>query len=111
MSRKSLSPLQRLKVFEAASGRCHICGARIQLNQPWDVEHVIPLALMGADDPSNMSPAHKACHAAKTAIDFASIAKAKRMKARHLGIRKAPSFQKPPGMKFNWQRGRYEIVP
>jgi 5-methylcytosine-specific restriction enzyme A len=77
--------MRRLKLFEASGGLCYLCGCKIQPAQKWDVEHPIPLALGGADDESNMAPAHKACHAPKTAIDVARIAKAKRMKIKHMG--------------------------
>jgi 5-methylcytosine-specific restriction protein A len=93
MSRRSLSPMQRLKVFEAAGGRCHLCELRIQVGQPWEVEHVRPLALLGDDDAANMRPAHKDCHKAKTKADAASWSKAKRCAAKHLGIRKPPAFR------------------
>lgn len=103
-TRRSLSPLQRLKVFEAAGGRCHLCEMRIQVGQPWDVEHVRPLALDGADDAANMRPAHKDCHATKTKADAASWSKAKRMKARHIGIKKPSRFPKPPAGYNYWTR-------
>lgn len=103
-TRRSLSPLQRLKVFEAAGGRCHLCEMRIQVGQPWDVEHVRPLALDGADNAANMRPAHKDCHATKTKADAASWSKAKRMKARHIGIKKPSRFPKPPAGYNYWTR-------
>lgn len=109
--RRSLSPLQRLKVFEAAKGVCHLCQQRIQVGQKWDVEHVRPLALGGADDETNMRPAHKVCHAEKTKADAASWSKAKRMKAKHLGIKPRSSWRKPPpGYKYSWKSGRMEKV-
>src|SRR5688500_11757552 len=93
MKRGSISPMRRLRIFEAAMGRCHICQHAIRgVTEPWDVEHVIPLALGGLDGDDNMRPAHKACHAGKSKTDVASIAKAKRMKARHIGIKKPSSF-------------------
>lgn len=103
-TRRSLSPLQRLKVFEAAKGVCHLCELRIQVGQPWDVEHMRPLALDGADDADNMRPAHKDCHATKTKADAASWSKAKRMKARHIGIKKPSRFPKPPPGYNAWTR-------
>jgi 5-methylcytosine-specific restriction protein A len=88
-TRRPLSPMRKLALFEAALGRCHICDMPIKgVSEPWDVEHKIPLALGGLDDAANMAPAHRACHAPKTAEDVGRIAKAKRMKARHLGIKK-----------------------
>lgn len=100
-ARRSLSPLQRLKVFEAAKGVCHLCEQRIQVGQPWEVEHVRPLALGGADDESNMRPAHKACHAGKTKTDAASWSKAKRCAAKHNGIKKASRM--PGSRNSKWK--------
>ncbi len=81
MTRRSLTALQRLKVFEAAQGICHICLQRIQVGQAWEVEHVTPLALGG----SNVEPAHKTCHVLKTVKDIRDIAKVKRIAAKHHG--------------------------
>jgi len=103
-TRRSLSPLQRLKVFEAAKGVCHLCQQRIQVGQKWDVEHVRPLALGGADDETNMRPAHKVCHAEKTKADAASWSKAKRMKAKHIGIKKRRGWPLPPKGYNPWTR-------
>ena len=103
--RRSISPMKRLRVFESASGLCHLCGQKIQAGQKWDVEHVRPLGLDGADDESNMAPAHKGCHAPKTAEDVAAIARAKRRKAKHLGIRKRSRFPGSRDSKFKAKVG------
>jgi 5-methylcytosine-specific restriction protein A len=103
--RRSLSPMKRLAVFERAKGVCHLCEQRIKAGDKWEVEHVRPLGLLGEDEAHNMAPAHVACHAEKTKIDVPAIAKAKRMKARHLGIKKRSSFPKPPpGYRYDWKR-------
>jgi 5-methylcytosine-specific restriction protein A len=104
-ARRPLSPMRKLRLFEDAGGICHICDLKI--SGKWDVEHKIPLALGGLDDETNMAPAHRACHAPKTAEDVANIARAKRRKAKHLGIRKRSSFPKPPpGYKYDWGQRR-----
>ena len=89
--RRSLSTARKVAIFVAAKGICHLCGGYIH-GKPWDVEHVIPLAMGGADDETNMRPAHKACHAPKTAEDVADIARAKRREAKHLGIKKRSAW-------------------
>lgn len=104
--RRSLSPMRRLTVFEKAGGICHLCDRRIQAGEKWEVEHVRPLALLGADDETNMAPAHVACHATKTADQSGDIARAKRRAAKHNGIRKRPAFQKPPGYRWDWRQQR-----
>ncbi len=90
--RRSISPTRRLALFMAHSGVCHICGGKIT-GKAWDVEHIIPFALGGADDESNWAPAHRLCHSPKTVEDVRNIARAKRRKAKHLGIRKRSAFQ------------------
>lgn len=103
--RRSLSPMRRLKVFEDAGGACHICGLKIRVGEPWDVEHVIPLALGGEDMEANMRPAHKLCHNVKTIADASSWSKAKRMKASYLGIKKRSTFPCARGGKFKQKIG------
>lgn len=93
MTRRSLSKLQRVRVFDRAGGLCHLCGQKIHVGQRWDVEHVKPLSMGGADDDTNMAPAHVECHAVKTAEETTQRAKADRARARHLGIRPAPQIQ------------------
>jgi 5-methylcytosine-specific restriction protein A len=104
--RKRLSVADKVAIFVRHNECCHICGLSV-VGKPWEVEHIIPLALGGADDESNWAPAHKACHAPKTAEDVADIARAKRREAKHLGIRKRSSFPKPPpGYKYDWGQRR-----
>ena len=86
--RGPMGTMRRLRIFEAAHGVCHLCERKIQSGEKWEAEHVRPLALGGADDESNLRPAHLACHSDKTRSDAADIARAKRRKAKHLGIKK-----------------------
>ena len=85
-TRRTLSTKARLEVFARHDGVCHLCGGKIQVGEAWDVSHDIPLALLGADDESNMRPAHRRCHRHHTAtVDQPAIAKAKRLEAKHKG--------------------------
>ncbi len=96
MTRRSLSQAQRIRVFDGGEGRCHICETKISVGDLWDVSHVIPLAAGGKDEPSNMSPAHRRCHQQVTAeSDLPLIAKVRRQRAKHLGIRKPASMRHP----------------
>lgn len=91
MSKRSpISNTRRARLFEDAGGRCHICGQKI-FGKGWEVEHVIPLALGGADDESNMRPAHTACHGKKTKTDNTSWSKAKRQRLKHVGAYRSAS--------------------
>lgn len=53
-ARRHISTKARVQLFADHGGRCHICGGKIDgIHERWDVEHVIPLELGGADDPLN----------------------------------------------------------
>lgn len=51
----------REAVMRAHNGICHICG------QPAAdaIDHIVPVALGGSDDPMNLAPAHTSCNTAK----------------------------------------------
>ena len=100
-SRKPLSPMRKLALFEREGGVCHICSLKIRVGELWDVEHVIPLALLGEDTEANMKPAHKDCHSSKTRVDNAMWSKAKRVAAKHVGIRKQSKWQTKFRKKVN----------
>jgi 5-methylcytosine-specific restriction protein A len=97
MTRQRLSTRQRVDLFHRHGGACHMCGGEIYAGQEWDVSHAIPLELGGADDASNMAPAHRKCHRAHTAaVDVPAISRAKRREAAFIGA-KAPSRNPLPG--------------
>lgn len=88
--RKPMTPARRLRIFEAHGGKCCLCDNKIDgVREPWTIEHLIALGLGGADEDRNCAPAHEACRRDKDKLDVRAIAKAKRVKQRHLGI-KAP---------------------
>lgn len=104
--RARLSTRDRLAVWEAHAGRCCICAAKIDgVRERWIVEHVRALELGGADERSNMAPAHEHCaRTIKTPDDHRRAAKAKRVKARHLGVKQSatpmPFGRKSPFKKL-----------
>ena len=124
-ARKSLTPTQRLKLFEAHKGLCGLCGAQIRAGELWIDEHIIPLGLGGSNDLTNRAPVHVVCADSKTHGkdgDVAKIAKAKRQKMRHLGIsrpkqkiasRGFPKFEKerPQATKIAPRRSMFEDTP
>ena len=91
--RKNMTPRLRLKIWEAHKGICVLCRDKIDgVRERWVVEHLVPLALGGEDAESNMWPAHEACAIKKTfgrTGDIAKAAKAKRVKSKHLGLKKS----------------------
>lgn len=106
--RKAFTALQRLKIFEAAKGVCHICEQKIQVGEAWDVEHKRPLSMGGTNDPANVAPAHLKCHSAKSGKETTDRAKCDRIRAKHIGAHKPSGFRKLPGFKHNWRTGRME---
>jgi len=89
--RRNWTKAQRATLYEEHGGLCHICGQGIDLDtERMEVEHLIPIALGGGDEWSNIRPAHATCHAAKTKGDVTSIAKAKRVNLKHTGNFRPP---------------------
>ena len=88
--RRKLSRLQRIRIFDTAEGNCCLCQLPIDASRgaKWIVEHLKPLWLGGADDETNMGPAHERCAIEKTTAEAPVKAKGDRIRARHLGIRK-----------------------
>lgn len=86
--RRSLSPRERLAIFERNGGICHLCSRQIVAGETWDISHDRPLELLGEDSGANLKVAHRACHRAHTAQeDLPRIAKAKAQKRAALGIK------------------------
>lgn len=86
--RKPLTRKQRVDAHDRHGGTCCVCLGSIAPGEPFIDEHVIPLALGGSNDASNRGMAHVACAKIKTRRDQNMIAKAIRMRAKHLGIKK-----------------------
>lgn len=96
--RKAMGQMRRLRIWERAGGVCILCARKIDgAREKWIVEHVRALVLGGSDDDDNCRPAHEVCRRIKDKVDVAMGAKAKRMKARHLGIKKRSAW---PTSKF-----------
>lgn len=72
-ARRRSPPRRRRVVFEKSRGRCHYCGRALTLDGQWHVEHMLPRALMGTDEISNLVAACVACNLEKrdrTALEF-----------------------------------------
>lgn len=100
--RKAMGQMRRLRIWEAHGGVCIICKHKIDgVREEWIVEHILALVLGGSDTDDNCAPAHEDCRRVKDKADVAAGAKAKRMKARHLGIKK-PS-RMPGSRNSRWK--------
>jgi 5-methylcytosine-specific restriction protein A len=86
--RKPLTRKQRVDAHDLHGGICCVCQEPIAPGEPFIDEHIIPLALGGSNDNSNRGMAHIPCAKIKTRRDQNMIAKAIRMRAKHLGIKK-----------------------
>jgi len=64
---------RRREVFERSGGRCHYCPQVLTLDGNWHVEHQMPRALGGTNEPVNLVAACVSCNLAKsdtTALEF-----------------------------------------
>lgn len=104
-ARRSLSARVRVRLFALHGGVCHLCGGKIDATREgWDVSHVIPLAIGGADDDENRQLAHRKCHRAHTAkTDQPRIAKTVRQDQKGKGIRPAPRQTIPGSRASGWK--------
>ena len=103
--RRSISRTERVRIFEAAQGICHICGEAIDgTRDRWDVEHVVPLNLGGDDHGDNLQPAHERCHKGKSKDDARNLAKAKSVHSKHIGARPNPTRPIPGSRNHHLKR-------
>jgi 5-methylcytosine-specific restriction enzyme A len=77
----------RLRVFARHNGICHISGRKIAAGEPWDCDHVIALINGGENRETNLAPALRDKHQAKTAEDVAEKSRRARKQAFHLGAK------------------------
>lgn len=84
-------PRVRQRVFDTHGGICHLTGRKIMPGEAWELEHVHALILGGQHRESNMAPALKAAHKAKTAMEMGVKAKIARVRQKHIGVAKPKS--------------------
>lgn len=88
---QKVPPRVRQRVFDANGGICHLTGRKIMPGEAWELEHVHALILGGQHRESNMAPALKAAHKAKTAMEMGVKAKIARVRQKHIGVAKPKS--------------------
>lgn len=89
MTRRREFPAKvKLAAFERCGGRCESCTAKLfPGNVNYDFDHRVPDWLGGSPSLMNIAVLCKNCHGEKTREDITTIAKVKRMKRSHLGVR------------------------
>ena len=103
MSRREFSAKVKVAAFERCKGCCEYCGVRLSVGKT-HYDHRIPDAMGGEPTLGNCDVLCVACHSAKTRLaDVPTIAKAKRIKARHIGIKKPSQWQSKWRRKVNGQ--------
>lgn len=75
---RRMTAKRKQAIYARQYGRCAKCRELIVI-WPYDIDHIIPLALGGSDDDNNCEALCKVCHRIKTADDRKAIAKAKRL--------------------------------
>lgn len=82
-------PRVRLRVFQKHDGVCHISGIRIAAGMLWDIDHVVALTNGGQHRESNLAPALRDKHKAKTAADVAEKSRVMAKAKANIGIKPA----------------------
>lgn len=110
MSRTEFSAKVRRDAFARCGGNCEGCGAKLFVGK-FAFDHAVPDGLGGEPTLINCQVLCSACHHEKTVTrDRPVMAKADRQRRKHFGLGKERrGFRKrPPGMTYDWSKGRYE---
>lgn len=92
MSRQEFTAKTKLAAFDASGGCCVSCGCKLIGGRSPEYDHRIPCALGGDNSVENCDVLCRPCHRAKTSgADVPTIAKAKRVRAKHVGAKKPKS--------------------
>lgn len=82
MKRRKFSPAAKKAIRIRQDDKCPYCNRALSVGRV-EYDHILPLALGGADDEINLQAVHSSCHSIfKTAIDRARIVKADRQGQR-----------------------------
>lgn len=71
-------PRRRRAIFDASGGRCHYCSTPLRLTGKWHIEHKMPRALMGSNEPTNLVASCVPCNLKKrdrTDVEFIAMQK------------------------------------
>lgn len=100
-----------LRLYAKQNGLC-ACGCGRVMSFERDVidcDHIVPLIDGGENVESNLQLMLQEHHRTKSSGEAVARGKERRHKAKAFStLRKPSAFRKPPGVKFNWSKGRYE---
>lgn len=82
---QAIPKVVKLRIWEREGGRCYLTGAKINVGDAYEFEHVIALANGGEHRESNIRLALKDAHRAKTSDDAKLTAKIRRQQLKHIG--------------------------
>ncbi len=96
-------PRVKARVFLRAKGRCQLCGRNLASGDKWDADHRKALINGGQNRECNLQIACDWCHPEKTKRDLAEKSKTARIRANHIGIKRAKSLI-PGSRATRWKR-------
>lgn len=80
----AIPPRVRVRVFDRFGGICQLTGRKIRPGDAWDLDHIVALINGGQHRESNLQPALRDKHRAKTKEDVALKSKAAKRRKKHL---------------------------
>jgi hypothetical protein len=90
--RRKLTPSQKAEIMAEQGGACYACSEPLEDgDDPTEYDHVLALALGGADTVENICAMHRSCHRGhdgKTSRDIRMVRKADRQGKAHRGEKK-----------------------
>ena len=107
MARREFSKAIKVSVIKRTTRDgvtyCEGCGA---LAKRWQIDHIRPDGLLGEPTLANAQLLGECCYATKNADDTATIARAKRREAKHLGAKQSAGAIRSRGFAPPPERNR-----
>lgn len=98
----------KMRIFEKHGGKCYLSGRKIMPGDAYDFDHIVALVNWTGEGhgnrESNIAPALRDKHKAKTAQDVAIKSEARRVKSKHLGIKQKGKHVIPGSKGSRWKK-------
>lgn len=117
MTRRNFTKATQVARFKLCGGLCECildAGSRcnaVLIPGRWHCDHHNPDGLTGEPTLENARCLCLECHAIKTKVDVANIAKAKRVEAKHIGVEMPKAKIAAPAKPEKPPRDRLDIPP